>query len=362
VYDPKKERFLFETLLEYILSYPFGGDQQERWAVKESQIIRGNLALARERPGYGVALVSVKFALKAVGEKARPQIQTCVGHISRLLERKPPYFVLTPDEESITSRVKLKRDLRHTIAFADILAYTDSNNSLLKNYIRLILRLRKPDGGWAPDEIEESSELMTVTYAVDFLSICLKKRHLLLIDKRMKEVRDGGIAWLMANADEESMWRYGAFESPWERPLATAWILYYLIDSTSGASNEWKRFLASGLSNTVRVTAEASTWVGTSPLQRFRVESRVAAAATISLRTLEVNSHDREIINDYLDLWRRYGETYLKSLDSDEWDLSTVIYLAESLVPCKELGFWGERALLSMRKRLSTVSAYTEGN
>ncbi len=228
-------------LLSLIWNYPLVGGNHTSWAVKESAVLKGELKSASQRPGLGIAIFSTELALKAFGNDAESRIDGCLKWGLSRTQSESPFLMLVEGTEPITSKTEVKTDFRHTLALSIILARTRKHINHLKHYLQLTLDLqRDDDGGWPPGEGITVSEVFTVFYAAEFLTLCNLIED---IPKEMRRkavlARDKGIDWLINDADQNKLWKSGVLDYPWDSLLSTAWVLRRLVHFKEITSELW---------------------------------------------------------------------------------------------------------------------------
>jgi hypothetical protein len=288
--------------------------------------------------------LSFEIAERAFGAYANELIEKCINYIASHTDSNPPYLILTPQEDSSTSRIELKADFRHTLAFGVILARANRNIDYLRICVELALARQYADGGWPPGEGETISELYSAMYAVELLTLCDGLKDF-ASDNRNEiiKARDNGIRWLMSNVSSERLWHSGVLKTSWDGIWATSWILHRLSPISNGAVQGWTNCLGSACDQMIRKTLEPQLLEDSPNLQRFRVEARVAAAITVAVRSLKLSTLTSVMIEDYLKDWKRRTLYVLNTLPDNEMDLATSLFLIEALIEREELTFWGSQ-------------------
>ena len=335
-----------QRLLTFIWNYPLAGENNTSWAVKETAVLRGELKSASKKPGLGIAIYSTELALKAFGDFANARIDGCINWGLSRTQPEPPFLMLVEGTEPITSKTEIKTDFRHTLALSIIIARAQKHLNHLKHYVQLTLDLQEDDGGWPPGEGVTVSEVFTVFYAAELLTLCSQINEL---SKEMRQravlARDKSIDWLIRNANKNKLWKSGVLNYPWDPHFSTAWVLRRLLPLKEISSKSWVHCANQALHSMVLGALDPSTWSTTNDLQRFRVEARIASATTISTRTLELDDIVTERVAAYLKVWRQRTERILLDISDEELDLSTVLFLVDSLIEPSKLKQWGNKVL-----------------
>lgn len=155
--EPNLQTRVEHRLLAIFWSYPLLGENEASWAVKESAVLFGQLGTARENPAPGVAIVTTEFAQKTFGAASDSRIAGCVAWGVRHAESAPPFRLLVKAIDPVTYRViETKPDLRHTLAFAVVLARARKHYSYLTQYLQLAIDLQREDGGVAAGQCGRS--------------------------------------------------------------------------------------------------------------------------------------------------------------------------------------------------------------
>jgi len=337
-------------LLSFVWSYPFSGENQASWAVKESAVLKGELGAARDQPGLGVAIVTTELAFAAFGDAADSRVERCISWGVARAERQPPHRIVVEVRDPITFRVlEVKPDFRHTLAFAVVLARARRHYSYLESHLRLVLQLQRNDGGWPPDSVATTSEVFTAFYAVELL-------HLAESDLAIPQtIRDGvpaargrGLNWLMQNRGPDGLWLSGVLTTfAWDGALATAWILHRLSQTSNLPVDGWRACLDDALFAAIQQALDPQTWAGSTEAQRYRVEARIAAATSRARRIAGLSARSRDAARLYLGSWTERSEDWVGRLPSDEMDVGTAAFIIDGIVPGEQLRELGSRVLAS---------------
>lgn len=332
------------SLLRYYWDYPLNrisNDFSERsWAVKESLVLKGDIIGAREHPGLGAAIISVEIALRAFGEVASSdRISQLVNWAMQRASKEQPYLLTDNVFYPQDSRLETVEDFRHTLAFAVILGMTGRLPSHKEEYLRLTLESQRHDGGWDAGSGVTISELFTVTYAILFLVLCLRSNC--LSPEQQSSVADAvmrAVAWVVDNRKPSGQWYTDVlYGYPWGNAITTAWVLRGLSIVADKLPNDWIPCAQIALETLVSDTINGSLWHNVPLLQRFRVETRIAAA--IHRSPLQWISTDitREKVIEYLSGWRSGAKQQLTTLRKSDMDLSTVMYMLDSFYTWEDL-------------------------
>ena len=335
-----------QRLLTLIWNYPLAGGNHTSWAVKEGEVLRGDLISASQRPGLGVAIFSTELALKAFCSFATRRINGCINWGLSRTQQDPPYLLLVEGTEPITSKMEIKTDFRHTLALSIILARFGQHLIHLEHYIQLTLEQQRDDGGWSPGEGILISEIFTVLYAAELLTLC---SHIKEIPKetRRKAVlsRNKAIDWLIKNTDGNKLWKGDVLEYSWDPLLSTAWVLRRLLPFKEISSGAWLYCSNQAMHSMIQGALNPTIWLTSTHLQRLRVEARIASAATIATRSLGLDAIVSEKVMSYLKDWRIRTEKALSEITDKQLDLSTALFLVDALIDPLKLKEWASRVL-----------------
>jgi len=344
---------LTPALLNYFWSYPLRGESESSWAVKESAVFRGNLQYAREKPGLGSAIVSTEFAIEMFGrEAAASRIDGCVSWAISRVDPAPPHFLFAEVVDPVTYGITLRRDFRHTMALAIVLARSGRLVERLQEYLSTVLSLQKEDGGWPPGEGVTSSELFSVLYGLELSDICSRDERLEgTLRERCVRARESAAEWFLANASEHGMWASGVLqEFRWDDVVSTAWVLHRIVKVNVQMAG-WRDCIVRATRNLVERAGNPHYWTGTPQLQQFRVETRVAAACALFVEADTFPKEVRERTTLYLNNWRRRAFPLACNLSDDDWDVSTALFYLQGYESHQEL-----RRLSSQVIRATTLS------
>ena len=335
-----------QRLLAFIWNYPTAGGNYVSWAVKESAVLKGDLNFAINKPGLGIAIFSTELALRTFGDNANSRVDGCINWGLSRTQKASPFLMLAEGIEPITSKPEKKTDFRHTLAFSIILARTRKQLNHLQHYVRLTIELQEDGGGWPPGEGVTVSEVFTVFYAAEFLTLCSHINDLSReIRKKAIIARDDAIDWLIRNTNKNSLWKSDVLNYPWDQYFTTAWVLRRLIPLSDISSKSWILCANQAFHSMILGALDPSTWSTTNDLQRFRVEARIASASTIFMNTFKLDNIVSERVTAYLKDWRQRTERTLLDIPEKELDLSTALFLVDSLINPLELKEWGNKVM-----------------
>jgi len=324
-------------LLSYIWYYPIKGGSKASWAVKESFVLRGRLHDAKEKPGLGVAIVTTELAIDAFGNVADSRIDGCISWALSQCMKEAPFLLTAEVGDQRTASIVRKPDFRHSLAFAIILARTRKLSNHLDEYLDLVLNTQNADGGWPPGEGITVSEVFTVLYAIELLGLCISDNRLSEeIRRRCTASLDLAARWLIASVGDNGLWSSGVLkEFTWDDIVTTAWVIHRLSPAEGISVPGWHECLSHATSRMASKTVNTDTWNGTSEIQRFRVEARVAASISVVLSCKLLDSASRDLSEIYLNDWRIRSLSYASILHDDEMDVATATFVLQALVSRK---------------------------
>lgn len=312
--------------------------------------MNGDLGTARENPALGVAIVTTELALAAFREAADSRIDLCVSWGVAHSQKEPPYQMLDTKSREWKNYEKLDAtvDFRHTLAFAIVLARTRRKHDYVIEYLRLALaRQSEQDGSWPSDSIKTISPVFTEFYGVEFLHLAasdpaIPSQLRTLIPAR----KDKAIGWLMNHRESDGLWSSSVFaDFGWDHVFTAAWVLHRLASTWDSGSEDWQRCLDDAtFAMTCRVL-DQETWNGTSESQRYRVEARIAAAATRMLRLRGLSVRSKEACELYLGAWRVRTTDWLNKIALEQIDVATAAFLVFALIPGHTLAQLGRDIL-----------------
>lgn len=342
------ENYDAHHLLKLVWNYPLGGQEDQSWAVKESAVLRGEIAIARERPGLGVAIVTTELALLAFGPAAKSRIEIVATWASQQCEKTAPYRMTVQVIDEITYAVQeSKPDLRHTLALAIVLLRANSDQTRSAEYVRLALQTQEKDGGWPAAGPTTSTAVFTTLYGIEVLSLAAKHP---VIGTRYPRSLDCAhslaFQWLIKNRQENGLWSTGVFDDePWDCAVATAWILQRMIPAPAELRTKWKTCVNTATIEMMSLVESPSTWRGTTEAQRFRIEARVAAALRRVADSNFLSGVGRERVGRYLGSWTSRALGRLRDLPRAELDVSTAAFAIWGLVDENDLEALGKSIL-----------------
>jgi len=326
-------------LLSLIWSYPLGEGNQASWAVKESAVLKGNLGSARDEPGLGVAIVTTELALTVFGEAANSRIDRCISWGVENAEKEPPYRVFGGLRDKSSWATVEKPDIRHTLAFAVILARSRRYYTYLESYVRLAVELQRDDGGWPEDSVVTVSPVFTAFYATELLHLAAADEQFSQASRRAaSEGRDRGVEWRMKDCDADGLWSTGVLSSfGWDKILASAWVLHRLAQTADIEVAGWKGCLDRALLSIVRKASTTETWDNSSESQRQRVEARIAASVERGSRIKGLSLATSEASDLFLAAWKTKAVRWVTQLPPEELDVATAAFLLEGLTTTGQL-------------------------
>jgi hypothetical protein len=333
----ESQRDLFERLIKNFWDYPNKGGSYSSWAVKESLVLKGKLDEAKEKPGLGIAIVTTEFALQVYDDNAYSRIDKCISWALSHSISESDGLLSVEQINPITQEVRYISDFRHTLALAIILARSGKLKDKLKKYLLYVLENQNIDGGWSAGKYGDS-ELFTVVYAVELLTLCIQSPELFDNDILLM-TREKALDWIVSRIGQNGMWCSGYLsEYEWDDIDSTSWIIHRLMGIYDISRDDWGVGITTALINMVYKSLKPDTWRGTGDLQRFRVEARVFSAVQ-RVVDMEINNRCQEELKLYLSDWRERSINFAKSIDSQDWDIATIVFYLQSvcsLVDIKE--------------------------
>jgi hypothetical protein len=337
----KSDKPLPLRLFSIIWNYPLAGGAQSSWAVKESGIIKGELEYARQNPGLGVALLSIDMALNTFGQSAIGRINNCIDWGLSKVQSIPPYFMLVDHREEIISSEERKTDFRHTLALGIIIAKARADSKYLKYYINSALELQKEDGNWDPGHGITLSEVFTVFYAIEFLTICKKNPRVSKgTQKKIVKARNKAVNWLIENSAEDGLWKSGVIKSPWDSLFATAWVLRRLAPLKEIRTKSWLNCVERAVHTMIADSLNPDTWNSSNDIQRLRVETRICSAITLTEKEVRFNGILKEKVAAYTSETRERIRKELSRIPDKELDLSTALFAVDFIIPSSDIKKW----------------------
>lgn len=336
---PPSTDSLLPDLLTFFWHYPEGEGNRASWAVKESFVFRGKLDKAREQPGLGAAIITTELALDVFGNEAQPAIDGVVTWVLSQCTTQPPYLLLAEHFNTPISEFVKRPDFRHTLAFAIVLARAHKLDSYLHEYLKLTLESQKPDGGWHPGEGATDSEVFTVLYAVELLTLCGTDESFPMETRQCcLDSRSRAILWLVSDIKGSGMWQSGVInEFIWDDVVTTAWMLHRLAGIKDTSIPDLGQCMDRAASAMVTKAVQELTWKGTPDIQRFYVEARVAAAIAKLLSTDSVAPNARDLMGIYLSKWRQRTLKLAPEVSDECWDVATAAFVMEALFSTEQL-------------------------
>jgi hypothetical protein len=335
------------ALLKSIWEYPLLGEAEASWAVKESQILLGNLASAREQPSLGVSIITTELGTIAFGDSVEGRIDRCISWALARAETEAPYRLLAEVRDPIGfGTLQIKPDLRHTLAFAIILLRAGREHGRTDGYVSLALRSQQEDGGWLPADPKSDSAVFTTLYGLECL--LLADRNPVIIDRGLKltDARTDAFGWLEKERDSAGLWSTGVFrDRPWDRIIATGWVLHRLSAFPEDLPQNVHSYLHKATDSLVRLATSSQTWAGIPEAQRFRLESRAAGAVGRIARANLLPEHLLEASQRYLSAWNAALPSLFNRLRPEDVDVSTATFAV-----------WACSSVAEMRKAGRSIS------
>jgi hypothetical protein len=333
-----------------VWSYPLLGENEASWAVKESAALNGDLGTARENPALGVAIVTTELALAAFGEAAQSRIDLCVSWGVAHAEKQAPYQMLDTKARDWMhyEKVEPKVDFRHTLAFAVVLARACRRHDYLIAHLRLALsRQSETDGSWPSDSVKTISPVFTGFYGIELLHLAeLDQEIPSELRKQIPARRTKAIKWLIEHREADGLWSSSVFKDfAWDNAFTAAWVLHRLASTWDVSVEGWEQCLDNATFAMTQKALEQQTWNGSSESQRYRVEARIAAAATRMLRMPRLSARSREASELYLGAWLVRTRVWLDRLPAEQIDVATAAFLVFAMVPEENLTTLGSKIL-----------------
>lgn len=343
-----------DSMVSFVWSYPISGEESSAsWAVKESAVLKGELGRAREEPGLGTAIVTTELATELFGSAANPRIDTCIDWWTAKAETMEPYRILARNRRAVTDeQAPPTPDLRHTFAWAVLLARSGRYRSLVHAHLKLILSTQEAQGGWpAEDGATTRSELFTALYAIECLHLleCHADDVPADLAVRIPESKSTGIQWLLKQLHANGgLWSSGVLrEFAWDRVHASAWVLHRLAKTADAPVDGWRESLDKVLLIMLQHARDQRTWLGSDEDQQHRVEARIAAAVRRCKDATWVSASSRDFSEIYLGGWSGRAQRWLNRLDLQrQMDVATAAFLIGGIVAPDNFASLGGRAAL----------------
>jgi hypothetical protein len=327
-------------LLRYVWEYPRGKSAQRSWAAKESAILRDELAVARERPGLGVAIITTELAQFAFGEAANSRLEAMVSWTFQQCEKEPPFRVTAEFQNPIDFEVlAVTPDLRHTMAFAVILLRLNREHIRSAGYVELALSAQETDGGWPAASPTTESAVFATLYGTELVALAIRNPALPSQARRqLPNARRDGVAWLLRNRSSRGLWSTGVFrDRAWDCAVATAWVLHRMLPVPRALQDEWQSCVRLAVSELVRLCEESATWIGVSDELRFRIEARVAAALRRTLTSQLLTDSGPGTARRFLGAWSLRAEELLGEFDERQIDVGTAAFAVWAMAEPAEI-------------------------
>jgi hypothetical protein len=319
-------------LIDKIWEFPNDGGPRSSWAVKESKILKGELAGAYQQPGLGVALFTTELAIEVLGAQALPKIQACIDWGLNQTTDSSPALLTAQNDDGITGKVRSILDLRHTVALAILMARFGMHRKHCQSYLKLVLNSSCPDGGWPAKFGDSESELASTVYTVEFLSLALQSRD--VSSTQIQKFLGQGQEWLVIASRPEGGWATGIFQEPWDPLWSTAYLIQRLFAANAPSFSEWEQTLKEAIAFILR---EARMIRYEHERIQLRVECRVAAALAWALFMKLLDSLTEERVESWLSEWENRFLRSLKQLPSKDLDLATGTFAARALLRNRDI-------------------------
>lgn len=337
-------------LLSYFWSYPNPENYRASWAVKESLVLKNRVKEAEENPGLGIAVLSTELALQVFGKQSssdkiagslqwaesRYPVSSPVDIVASEFSQRLAYGIVQLRTESVMPYFDTFIDAAFDIS-TDMYFNPDDYDWVegisMMNQCHKIFKEKK----WFLDGCQDTS-VFTVLYAAELLDLYIPtvtnipKRNLFI------ERRANALSWLSSH--NLRLWSAGgtfAGSEILDKLVTSAWIVIRLSRFSALPLPEWQDLLRNTMSQMVSYAENEETWAGADPLLRYRVEARVAAAASMYIQKID-EPHGGDVANRYLAGWQIWWEK--NDLDESQYDLATAIAVMQALMP------YGAMALL----------------
>jgi len=308
-------------LLKYFWSYPNPETSRASWAVKENLVLKGKLKEAEENPGMGLALLSTELAMKVFGKTAsRKKVEGCISWAASRYPVEQPVNTSAPE---------FSQRLAFGIVQLRAGSVLPSFNSFMESAFNI------SENGWFLDECTKKTSVFTVLYAAEILDLYVYE----VSDMEKKNVYRGRkervFSWL--RAQNRGMWGTGGIFPGAEildELVTSSWLMVRLTNFRELPQTDWPDLLQQTMVNMTEGASKPETWAGVDPALRFRIEARVAAAASMFVQKYQ-GQLGTDFAEKYLDDWKVRRET--DGLDDSEYDLATVVAVLQGLLPYKEM-------------------------
>lgn len=322
---------------------------EKSWAVKESLVIKGKLREARDEPGLGAAVFSFDLALNVFGRKAsESRITTAIGWMQAKVHRTKrespplqyngkdfcPYIYRGKISNDINKYEMETRDFRHTYAYAILLTMSGRMEAIADEYVFLTVNSQLPDGNWEEGDGVTQTPLITALYAIMFLRLYSQKFHSsTTAGASISHAQKDGLDWLLKQrlGDDDGLWPTGVLSGKCDKLIGTSLVLRGMSLAGNCTEADWVRGAGESIAQLVSLVFEDSTWEGILDEQRFRIEARIAAALNRCKPNWIESSGAKEEVGEYLKEWQGRAEKLIDMMDEEQWDLSTVTFLLDSL-------------------------------
>jgi len=328
-----KQRFsklsFSEKIVLYIWYFPVENQNQSSWAVKESQVILGNLENAKKNPGLGIAILSIEFALTYFKEQANSRILNCINWGIIRTQKKEPYFILYEKRDESITKIEYVPDFRHTIAFGIILSKTRRKLSHIDEYLKYLVNNQHNDGGWTAGKGHTISELFSCIYAIELIVLNRTNKK---VKSNYDNVIKKAVIWLVNNISNDYLWKSNVFDEYWDMIFSSTWVLNRLIPLNLEELYENWSDIVNKISLNLLDNHQKIDWNTKDKFQKFRLETRIAAALYKGQAFNYYNSEINEQVESFIREWKERTIIFMQEISFDDLDLATSLFLAEPLL------------------------------
>ena len=349
---------LAAELLAQVWSYPLRGATEASWAVKESDVLRGDFGTAREDPGLGVAIVTTDLALRSFARDAcASRIAGCIAWAIAKTEKEAPHRMIGQIRDRRENVVIEERpDFRHTVALAVVMARARPEHDYVPSYVQLVLDAQRAHehGGWPAESTRTISPVMTACYAVELLDLALSSR--VISDRHRTDIPgaiERGLAWLMrlrAESGAQGLWTSPILNNyAWDGLWVTAWVIHRLAPIDDEHVPGWRECVEEALVEMIKVARAPQTWSLSEEAQRYRVEARVGAAVSRMLQSGRLSEQSSKPARAYARSWKTRAEDWAKRQRTQEMDVATAAFIVWGLAAESDFSRLGQLVLASER-------------
>ncbi len=325
-----KSKTVGEKVITYIWNFPIENSNQDSWAIKESQVLLGNLENAKKNPGLGIAMLSVEFAQKFFGDYANDRIESCINWGIVRTQKTKPYFVQVKLTNPITTEMKYVPDFRHTVALGIILSRTNKHPSHLEEYLKYVIESQQINGGWSAGQGITVSELFSCLYAIELLML---NKDNPIVKVNLDNIIQKAIDWLIGEQSENNLWKSGVFNDYyWDPFFASTWVLNRLIPFKLEEYNIiWHKIvIQTSLSMLSKV--QTINWSKIDDLERFRIEARIVSAFHKGIYFNYYSNTVLEQVVSFIGQWQARTKHTMNEIKYEDFDLATALFIAEPLL------------------------------